>query len=100
MRYVHNAARQRQRLEQLLWTAEGANINRRNARQHLARNVCLYRQRYVAQIDVALIGVRIVEGQIHAFLALEIGFIVAHFGEYANLIDHCLDHIPGEKRKE
>lgn len=93
VRDVHYAARQWQRLEQLLGTAEGTNVDGCNPGEHLTRYIRLYGQRNVAQIDVTLIGVCIVEGQIDTFLTLEVCVILAHLGQYANLIDHGLDHI-------
>lgn len=93
MRYIDNAPRQWERLKQLLGTAECADIDGGNARQHLAGDIGLNGQRYIAQINVTLICVRIVEGQIHTLLALKVRVIVAHLGEYADLIDHRLDHV-------
>lgn len=93
VRDVHYAARQRQCLQELLWTAEGTNIDGCNPGEHLPRYVCLYGQRNVAQIDVTLIGVCIIEGQIDTFLTLEVCVVLAHLGQYANFIDHGLDDV-------
>lgn len=95
---VHNASREGQCLQKLLGTAEGANVDGGNAGEHLPRHVCLYGQRNVAQIDVRLIRVCIIEGQIDTLLALEVCVVLAHLGQNANLVDHSLDHVPSRGR--
>lgn len=97
---VHDASREGECLQQLLGTAEGTNVDGGNAGEHLTRHVRLYGQRNVAQIDVRLIRVCIIEGQIDALLALEVSVVLAHLGENSDLIDHGLDHIPSRGRRE
>jgi len=66
---------------------------------HLVIGGRLDGQRDVAQVNVALVAVRVIEGQIHALLALETGVVLAHLRQDANLVDHRLDHIAGKKTK-
>lgn len=97
---VHDASREGQCLQQLLGTAEGANVDGGNASEHLTGHVCLYGQRNVAQIDVRLIRVCIVEGQIDALLALEVSVVLAHLGQNADLVDNRLDHVPSRRKED
>lgn len=99
VRDVHNASGQGKGFQEFLGAAEGSQINGCDAGQHLTGDIGLDGQRDVAQVNVTLVAVRVVEGQIHAFLALETGVILAHLRQDSDLVDHRLDHIAGRKRR-
>lgn len=90
---VHNATGQRQCLQQFLRAAESSQVHGCDASEHLTGDVRLDGQRNVAQVNVTLVAVCVVEGEVDALLALETGVILAHLRQDADLIDHRLDHV-------